>query len=124
KASREQVLVFAQDMKTGKGRPGARVLVAEGDAVILDATTGKDGVLLKTWDKPREGSPLTYLVLDGADAAGTGLGELAKVSQGLTPRAYLYTDRPAYRPGQAVELRGVVREVAGGQYANVPGASY
>src|SRR4029079_7183805 len=41
-----------------------------------------------------------------------------------TARAYLYTDRPAYRPGNAVELRGVVREVANGQYANVPGATY
>ena len=29
--SRDQVLVFAQDMRTGKGRPGARVLVADGD---------------------------------------------------------------------------------------------
>ncbi len=32
KTSREQVLVFAQDMKTGKGRAGARVLVADGRA--------------------------------------------------------------------------------------------
>ena len=28
KTSREQVLVFAQDMKTGQGRPGARVLIS------------------------------------------------------------------------------------------------
>ena len=124
KASREQVLVFAQDMKTGKGRAGARVLVAENGAVILDAKTGEDGVLLKSWDKPRPGLPLSYLVLDGDDAAGTGLGELTKVSQGLSARAYLYTDRPAYRPGQSVELRGVVREVKDGQYANVPKAVY
>ena len=124
KASREQILVFAQDMKTGQGRAGARVLVAEDGAVILDGKTGKDGVLLKTWEKARDGHPLSYLVLDGADAAGTGLGQVDKVAQGLTPRAYIYTDRPAYRPGQAVELRGVVREVSGGQYANVPKAVY
>ena len=48
----------------------------------------------------------TYLVLDGADVAGSGLGVPDKVAQGLTPRAYLYTDRPAYRPGQQVALRG------------------
>ena len=47
-----------------------------------------------------------------------------QVAQGLTPRAYIYTDRPAYRPGQKVSIRGVVREVAGGQYANVPKAVY
>ncbi|WP_422927196.1 MG2 domain-containing protein [Singulisphaera sp. PoT] len=125
KASREQVLVFAQDMKTGKGRANARVLICEGDKVILESKTGEDGVLLKPWDKPREGSSqLRYLVLDGGDVAGSGLGVPDKVAQGLTARAYIYTDRPAYRPGQEVALRGVVREVADGQYANPAGAAY
>ena len=45
KTSREQILVFAQDMKTGRGRAGARVLVADGGQVVLEATTGPDGVL-------------------------------------------------------------------------------
>src|SRR5579864_3188164 len=125
KVSREQVLVFAEDMKTGKGRAGARVLVSDGSEVILEAKTGDDGVLLKSWDKPRDANAkLDYLVLDGPDVAGSGLGVPEKVSQGLTARAYLYTDRPAYRPGQVVELRGVVREVKDGQYANAPGETY
>jgi len=125
KSSRDQVLVFAQDMKTGKGRPGARVLVAQGDEVIFEDKTGPDGVLLRSWDKPRDlGSGLAYLVLDGAHVAGSGLAVPGSVAQGLSPRAYLYTDRPAYRPGHRVSLRGVVREVDNGQYANVPGAAY
>ncbi|HEY2158274.1 MAG TPA: tetratricopeptide repeat protein, partial [Isosphaeraceae bacterium] len=41
KTSRDQILVFAQDMKTGKGRAGARVLVSDDEGVILDAHTGK-----------------------------------------------------------------------------------
>jgi tetratricopeptide (TPR) repeat protein len=125
KTSREQVLIFAQDMKTGRGRPGARVLISDGAAIVLDARTGADGVLLKTWEKPREaGAGLQYLVLDGSHVAGSGLGVPDKVAQGLTPRAYIATDRPAYRPGQVVALRGVVREVKDSQYANVPGADY
>jgi uncharacterized protein YfaS (alpha-2-macroglobulin family)/tetratricopeptide (TPR) repeat protein len=125
KTSREQVLVFAQDMKTGKGRPNARVLLSDGAAIVLDARTGEDGVLLKAWDRPREANTaLQYLVVDGADVAGSGLGVPDRVAQGLTARAYLATDRPAYRPGQAVALRGIVREVKDGQYANVPGAVY
>ncbi|MEO6808597.1 MAG: MG2 domain-containing protein, partial [Isosphaeraceae bacterium] len=64
------------------------------------------------------------LVIDGDHVAGSDLGVPETVSQGLTARAYLYTDRPAYRPGQSVELRGVVREVVKGQYANVPKATY
>ena len=146
KVSREQVLVFAQDMKTGKGRKGARVLIADGSGVILEKTTGDDGVLLTGWDRPLAGSgpnapagiappptpppgpapdaAIQYLVLDGGDAAGSMLGVPDKVAQGLTPRAYLYTDRPAYRPGQEVALRGVVREAKDGQYANPAGEAY
>ena len=56
---------------------------------------------------------MSYLVLDGPHVAGSGLGVPEQVAQGLTPRAYIYTDRPAYRPGQKVAIRGVVREVAG-----------
>ncbi len=127
KTSREQVLVFAQDMKTGQGRAGAKVLVADNNSghIILEAKTGKDGVLLQSWDKPRDpNSPLNYLVLDGPDVAGNGLGVPDKVAQGISPRAYIYTDRPAYRPGQQVALRGIVREVRDGQYANVPKMEY
>jgi alpha-2-macroglobulin len=125
KTSRDQILVFAQDMKTGQGRPGARVLVSDGSAVVLDATTGRDGVLLKDWAKPRPpGEALAYLVMDGPDVAGSDLGVPGEVARGLSPRAYLYTDRPAYRPGQEVQLRGIVREVESGRYANRPGAEY
>lgn len=125
KTSRDQILVFAQDMKTGKGRANARVLVAEGEEVVLEATTGADGVLLKNWDKPRAvDCHLAYLVIDGANVAGTELSVPATVSTGLSARAYIYTDRPAYRPGQEAEIRGIVREVSEGQYTNGPKAVY
>ena len=125
KTSPDQILVFAQDMKTGQGRAGARVLVADGDDVVLDAVTGKDGVLLRSWDKPRElGRSLSYLVLDGPHAAGSGLDVPSEAARGLSARAFLDTDRPAYRPGQQVELRGVVREAVEGRYANPAKAVY
>ena len=125
KTSREQLLVFAQDMKTGKGRAGASVLVSDAGQVVLEAKTGADGVLLHDWKPSREGGRrLTYLVVDGPHVAGSGLGVLEQASQGLTPRAYLYTDRPAYRPGQKVAIRGVVREVDAGRYATSAGAVY
>jgi tetratricopeptide (TPR) repeat protein len=125
KTSREQLLVFAQDMKTGRGRAGARVLVADGQQMILEAKTGPDGVLLHTWDPARGvNQGLSYLVLDGPHVAGSSLSVPGQLAQGLSPRAYIYTDRPAYRPGQSVSVRGVVREVRVGQYAHVPKAVY
>jgi tetratricopeptide (TPR) repeat protein len=125
KTSREQILVLAQDMKTGKGRPAARVLVAQGDQIILDDKTGPDGVLLKNWSEPRDPSArISYLVMDGPHVAGSALGVPEKVAQGMTARAYIYTDRPAYRPGQTVAIRSVVREVRDGQYSHDPGSVY
>jgi TolA-binding protein len=125
KSSPDQILVFVQDMKTGSGRAGAKVLVADGGQVVLEGVTGEDGVLLSDWTPARApAGQLSYLVFDGAHVAGSWLGIPSRVAQGLSPRAYLYTDRPAYRPGQNVSIRGVVREVAKSQYANTPGASY
>ncbi len=125
KSSRDQLLVFAQDMKTSRGRAKARVLVSDGSGVILEKATGDDGVLLTGWEKPRDpNASLFYLVLDGGDVASIGLNVPGQVAQGLSPRAYIYTDRPAYRPGQEVALRGVVREARDGQYADPAGASY
>ncbi|RUL89070.1 tetratricopeptide repeat protein [Tautonia sociabilis] len=125
KTSRDQLLVFAQDMTDGSGRAGARVLVAQGGEILLEERTGADGVLLASWPKPVEpGLGLSYLIVDGPHVAGTGLGVPQTVAQGLSPRAYLSTDRPAYRPGQEVALRGVVREVVDGQYHHAPGETY
>ncbi len=125
KVSRDQLLLFAQDMKTGEGRPNARILVSDGEKVVLDGTTGADGVLLTDWKEPRDpGQQLSYVVLADGHAAGTGLGVPGQVAQGLTARAYIYTDRPAYRPGQTVEVRGVVREIKSGQYDSNAGAEY
>ena len=125
KVSRDQLLIFAQDMKTGKGRPNARILVSDGSSILLEKTTGPDGVCLTSFDKPRDpNTVLQYLVLDGGNVAGSGLGILRKVSQGLSARAYLYTDRPAYRPGDSVSIRGVVREIKEGQYANPADEAY
>ncbi len=92
--------------------------------VLLEAGR-PEGVLLHTWDPVRGANQgLSYLVLDGPHVAGSGLHVPGQVAQGLSPRAYIYTDRPAYRPGQGVSVRGVVREVREGQYANAPKAVY
>ncbi len=125
KSSTDQVLAYAQDMTDGSGRGGARVLIAEGAEVILEAETGPDGVLLMDWPEKREpNSRFSFLVVDGPHVAGSGLALPGQVATGLSPRAYFYTDRPAYRPGQEVALRGIVRGVAKGQYSAESGEKY
>ena len=97
-----------------QGPAGARVLISDGSGIILEAETGHDGVLLQNWESRATRRRAGYLVLDGPHAAGSGLGRAGAGRAGPDARAYLYTDRPAYRPGQEVQLRGVVREVERG----------
>src|SRR6185437_5447392 len=49
-----------------------------------------------------------------------GLG----VSVGLTERGYIYTDRPAYRAGQMVHVRGIVRHVSDDRFTIAKGKKY
>ena len=53
-------------------------------------------------------------------------GSFNAVSQvaSLTPTGVLYTDRPLYRAGQKVQMKGIVRQVKNGAYAFAPGAEY
>ena len=67
---------------------------------------------------------INSLILDGPHSAGSWVDIPNTVAQGLSPRAYIDTDRPAYRPGQTVELRGIVREVQDGHYDARAGADY
>jgi uncharacterized protein YfaS (alpha-2-macroglobulin family)/tetratricopeptide (TPR) repeat protein len=43
---------------------------------------------------------------------------------GLAPKGYLYVDRPAYRAGQLVNVRGIVRWVSEDRYTFKPGEKY
>ncbi|MHB1558687.1 MAG: MG2 domain-containing protein, partial [Isosphaeraceae bacterium] len=125
KASRDQVLVFAQDPTTGKGRAGATVLAANPNGILLTGRTGPDGVLLANWPRPMaQMARVDYLVLDGPHVAATGLTLSDSVAQGLSPRALIYTDRPAYRPGQRARIRGILRDVKDGRFDPGAGASY
>ena len=124
KTSREQVLVFAQDMKTGKGRPGARVLVADGDEVILEAKTGRRRRPAQDVGQAarRRTRRSHYLVLDGADVAGSGLGVPEQGRAGAHRRGP--TSTPTGRrtgPARRSRCGGSSARSKDGQYANVPG---
>lgn len=117
KTSRRQVLVFAQDMTAAAPAKDVRILVADGAKVWQEGRTGDDGVWIGKGDDLRKmGRLLVFAARDGHVAGNelsmAGLG----FSTGLRPKGYLTTDQPAYRPGYAVNIRGVLREVKDGAY--------
>ncbi|NQT51136.1 tetratricopeptide repeat protein, partial [bacterium] len=117
KSSRKDVLVFAENLRTGKPQPGAELLISDGRKVVLAGKTGDDGIYRAESDDLKKVRSLrVYAVADGSPASNAlGLSRLG-VALGLQPRGILYTDRPAYRPGGKVQYRGIVRLVTQGSF--------
>jgi len=118
KSSRSEVLVFAQNRRTRRPVSGADVLITDGSRVILEEKTGGDGVLHRKLKELKGTDGLSVFVSSQGNVASNtlslyGLG----VSRGLAPKGYLYTNRPVYKAGQTVQIRGVVRDVIDGAYA-------
>ncbi len=125
KASRHEVFVYAQNMVTGEPWRSARLLVSDGARILGEGTTGEDGVYHKEFTELKNAGDVRVFAVNNGNAASNliELGGL-QVARGLTPRGYIFTDRPAYRPGQLVNIKAIVRRVAGDVFEVEEGKSY
>ena len=92
------------------------------DRPVQRGTTGTDGVYRldnsrnskqqSSTDNALIANEVSVLVIkDGHIASNeTQIGNLSW-PKGLKPKGYIYTDRPAYQPGQTVFIRGIIRDV-------------
>lgn len=117
KSSRRETLAFVQDMVKRQPVEGAELLLSDGQTIIGTGQTGKDGVLRAKLDRLKDAESLRVLARFGGHVAADAvtLAGLER-STGLVPKGYIYTDRPAYRPGQTVHVRGIIRHVKDGAY--------
>jgi TolA-binding protein len=112
KSSRREVLAFVQDMQTEKPAKDVEILVSNGSAVAATGTTGADGVYRTTLDALKDLSDVRVFALRSGHAAAYNLPlDGLHISTGLVSKGYLYTDRPAYLPGEKVSMRGILRDV-------------
>ena len=118
KSSRREVLAFVQNMLTGQPAAGVDILVSDGKAVAATGKTGNDGVFKTALASLQDLADVRLFALGKGHATSFNL-DLAglELSSGLTAKGYLYTDRPAYQPGETVALRGILREVRHTAYA-------
>ena len=143
-----QTLAFVMDMTTGRPVANARLrLFAEADTSRLlgAATTGADGLArLSAAGAAAESEGILVAQAGGSTVAlsfglntpggnnrsddeGTDGGDQAAAGAsanvaGRSLRAFLYTDRPVYRPGQTVNLEGISRWFDQGRGFAVPSA--
>ncbi len=125
KASRHGFLAFTQNLAEDRVESGVRVVLSDGQSIVAEGMTGADG----TWsfDDVEVLQKVGELRAFAVDAAGSGAGTLdlggLGFSAGLTPKTFLVSDRPAYRPGSTVRIKGITREVRDGVYALPAGTS-
>ncbi len=119
KASQGQTLLFASDLVNGSAFAGVEIREAlvSGGASALSAVVGetdRHGLLLR----PDHSGPVRFIGRAGDNLALFNVSAEQGSAEEL--KGYLYTERPAYRPGQTVYFKGVLRKRIGEGYA-LPG---
>ena len=112
KTTKRDALVFAQNMKSGEAYSHVKFLLSDGNKIFFEGNTKEDGVFHEAIEELKNMQDIRVFAYDGAQYASSTLdiGDLYYVA-GLESRGYIYTDRPAYRPGQQINLKGIIREV-------------
>lgn len=126
KSSRSEFFAFAQDMLKDEAAQGVRVLIGgAGQSTMHELVTGEDGVARETFDELDEMNSMHVFAVHEGHIAANGLSiEGLQVPDGIRPRGVAYTDRSAYRPGQTVRWRAILRNVEDGAYSFVQGTEY
>jgi uncharacterized protein YfaS (alpha-2-macroglobulin family) len=125
KSSRNELFLFAENMRTGQPVEGVSILISDGSEVFAQEVTGKDGILQKTYDKLKKVADLrVFAVHEGHVASSVANLNGLDFAVGLSPKGYLFTDRPVYRSGQLVNLKGIVRWVDQDLFTFKPGEKF
>lgn len=125
KSSRNELFAFAQNSRTGKPQPGASLLISDGEKVFAEEVTAEDGIFQKSYEELKSIADLrVFAVHEGHAASTVNNLQGLEFAVGLAPKGYLYVDRPAYRAGQLVNVRGIVRWVSEDRYTFKPGEKF
>ncbi|HET6387392.1 MAG TPA: MG2 domain-containing protein, partial [Armatimonadota bacterium] len=126
KAYGTHVLAFVTDRSTGKPAAGVPVSIYDGINWLASVRTSPQGLARLSTAGASKESQGVLVALDRNSVAALGLelnspGEMADNSDSSgaaalsagssdrTIRSFIYTDRPIYRPGQTVYLKGICR---------------
>lgn len=133
KWTEEELLVWVVDMKTGEPLAGLPLQVlGRSGSVIATGRTDTDGVARIEVPGPPDGNYSSGYYVSG-EATGRTVLAGTTWDSGISPwsfdgdilfdfappklAGYLYTDRPIYRPGETVHIKGVVREDDDARYS-------
>ncbi len=114
KSAPDATLLQALHIKTGK--PLAKVAFYGNNPLTAAAFSAADGT--SSWDIQKQGNRVVGRL--GGSLAVLTLGEEEAETRTNDIKGYLYTERTAYRPGQIVFYKGVLRSANGDDYQLPP----
>lgn len=129
-------LVFAVNRLTNKPVAGAEILISDGKKIIGQGKTAADGVFRLKGEMIRETADLCVHLRSPQGEAVHRLnlrGMTQEIIEGMSSderivtlarRGYIYTDRSAYRAGETVHFRAIIRDVKDGTYTVPEGRVY
>ena len=122
-------LLWATDLRTNEPVSAPFTIYDNDGGTVISAQTDVQG-LWRGEFAPQEEPGQTYTAVLGEPGGETFGVAQSSWSTGVSPwdygislrprapepKAYLYSDRPIYRPGQTVYFRGAVRQAFNGRY--------
>jgi alpha-2-macroglobulin len=108
KTSPGQMLVFAADRFTGEPAADCEVRVLASQQAIADGRTNADGLFEAQLPEERI-EDVIGVARCGNQMAATDPGAWSLEQPARELAAYIYTDKPIYRPGHTVHLKAVLR---------------
>ena len=121
KTADNESLFWVTSLQTGQPVAGARVeLRDEKDSVLWRSTTNADGLVTGpgglTWWQRKKQAERRVMAFKGDDAATLEVVEASewapeRSERQDSERGWLFTDKPVYRPGETVQVKGLLRVV-------------
>jgi len=130
KLSATQVFVWAVDLRTNDPVPNAAIGVYRSDGTLLTSGVSDENGIFQSAIPAQENIFDTYYAMIGQPGDDNFALSLDNWNEGINGydfglsidysgpeiEAYVYTDRPIYRPGQTVSFRAVVRQAYNSRY--------
>jgi len=115
-----QVLLYAANRLTGVPQKGCDIQVIIDNKVAGAGQTGDDGTLMTSVTAERPES-IVSVARCGTSVTATDPGSWSMREPARDLVGYIYTDKPIYRPGHTVRMKGVLRWRAAGQLSAFDG---
>lgn len=118
KQADNKLLCFATDIETGKPIPGAKISAHSSDGNVALGITSSDGTALVAYKNAEDSAVVASWQDSKAVASIYGNGD----SSDSNIKAFIYTDRPIYRPGDEIHYKVIFRKLVGQDYQIPTGA--